>query len=164
MADQPVLGCAQLKLQGLPDEDALALWRGMGVTGTRSELLALFRSFESHPLLLRALAAEVAACRRAQGNYGKWRANSIRTFDYAGLDLKQTQNHILHFALRGLSTEEKRVLNTIVAPRAPAAYDVLAALLVGEEMTFADHAALDRTLRGLEDRGLIGWDREVESV
>ena len=153
-------GCAQLNLRGLPDEDALALWRGMGVTGTRSELLALFRSFESHPLLLRALAAEVAACRRAQGDYGKWRALNP-DFDYAGLDLKQTHYHILHFALRGLSTEEKRVLNTIVARRAPSAHDVLDAVLVGEEKTFADQAELDRTLRGLEDRGLIGWDREV---
>ena len=35
----------------LSNDDAIALWRRLGVSDSRQELVALFRSFERHPFL-----------------------------------------------------------------------------------------------------------------
>ena len=46
----------------------------------------------------------------------------------------------------------------------PAAYETLAALLVGEDRAtrpFSSDDALDRALADLDDRGLVGWDRRA---
>ncbi|MDP6111114.1 MAG: hypothetical protein QGF00_10715 [Planctomycetota bacterium] len=64
----PVPGCDASFLRGLTDDDAINLWRAFGVSGSREQLLPLFRSFENYPLLLRALAGEVAEYRSAPGN------------------------------------------------------------------------------------------------
>ena len=54
-------------LRGLSDDDALNLWRAFGVSGSRDELLRLFHIFDSHPLLIQALAGEIAHDHRARG-------------------------------------------------------------------------------------------------
>jgi hypothetical protein len=56
----PRPGCFRHVLRGLSDDDALGLWRALGVSGSRAELVPIFRSVESHPLLVQALASEVA--------------------------------------------------------------------------------------------------------
>ena len=53
------------------------------------------------------------------------------------------------------------VLLSLVAFRMPASYDSLEALCVGEGKACAGTEDLDHALTGLEDRGLIGWDREA---
>src|SRR6266571_3456293 len=57
-------GCGAIFLRGLTDDDALNLWRAFGVSGSREILLPLFRTFDNHPLLIQALAGEVAHDRR----------------------------------------------------------------------------------------------------
>ena len=57
----PRPGCSAYFLRGLRDDDALGLWRALGVSGARAELMPIFRSVESHPLLVQALASEVAS-------------------------------------------------------------------------------------------------------
>ena len=61
----PLPGCERYTIGGLDDDDALALWRAFGVTGTREQLLPVFNAFGNYPLLLRALAGEVAEFREA---------------------------------------------------------------------------------------------------
>ncbi|MEM1151576.1 MAG: hypothetical protein AAGI03_13625, partial [Pseudomonadota bacterium] len=146
-------------LPGLSDEDAVGLWRGMGVTGSRTELLPVFRSVQSHPLLIRALAAEVANYRPAPGDFARWRADNPG-FDPATLPLSASRSHILTYALQGLTPAAREVLITIVGFRLPTAYDTLLALSVGEGKACAEAGALHEILDALEDRGLIGWDRE----
>ena len=53
------------------------------------------------------------------------------------------------------------MLYTLVGFRMPATYDALDELLVGEGKTYARAQPLDTALAELEDRGLIGWDREA---
>ena len=53
------------------------------------------------------------------------------------------------------------MLNTLVGFRMPASYATLEALLVGAEKACNSVQDLDRALTELEDRGLIGWDREA---
>jgi tetratricopeptide (TPR) repeat protein len=178
----PLPGSFALFLTGLTDDDLLGLWREFKVTGSRDELLALFRKFENHPLLVQALASEVANDRRAPGDFDRWR-KAHREFDPFRLLLVHVKSHVLEFALHGLDAAARKLLETIAAFRMPVNHDTLAALLVrsasepgqkqgvletlkglvgeAEWVKFADEAALDKTLADLEDRGLLGWDRRA---
>jgi hypothetical protein len=187
----PIAGSFALFLTGLGDDDALNLWRsfkadGVTMTGSRDVLLPIFRRFGSHPLVIRALAGEVANFRKAPGDVEKWlKANpDFERALLSKLRLDDAQAHVLDYALRGLSEVEKQVLHTIAAFRMPASYDTLASLLVegvapvvephpdedeaGEELKtppqpkpFATENGLDNVLTTLEDRGLVGWDRRT---
>jgi tetratricopeptide (TPR) repeat protein len=156
----PRPGCFAYFLRGLSDDDALALWRGLGVSGARQELVPIFRSVGNHPLLIQALAGEVGNYRKAPGDFAAWRAEH-RNFDPASLPLVQSRTHFLALALKGLDERNSEVLRTLVGFRMPASYATLEALLVGEGKACAAAPELDRALSELEDRGLIGWDREA---
>ena len=156
----PAPGCSAYFLTGLSDDDALGLWRGLEIKGSRQELVPIFRRVEGHPLLVQALASEVANYRKAPRDFARWRADHSQ-FDPTSLPLVQSRTHILEFALAGLDADVLEVLRTLVAFRMPATYDTLEALLVGEDKTYRSSHGLDRTLTELEDRGLIGWDREA---
>jgi tetratricopeptide (TPR) repeat protein len=147
-------------LRGLSDDDAIALWRVLNVAGSRAELVPIFRSIEGHPLLVQALASKVANYRKAPGDFTQWRADHPQ-FDPTSLRLAQSRTHILEFALKGLSAKVREVLNTLVGFRMPASYATLEALLVGPDKGYGTAQDLDRALTELDDRGLIGWDREA---
>ena len=153
-------GCAAYFLRGLSNDDALALWRGLGSSGSRSELIPIFNSVQNHPMLVQALASEVANYRKAPGDFEAWRADHPQ-FNPTALPMVQSRTHILQFALEGLSKEHREVLHTIVGFRMPAPYATLEALLTGPGKLFAGIQMLDIALTALEDRGLIGWDREA---
>ena len=179
---QPWPGCYADFLTGLSDDDALALWRafiGSTRSGTSAQLLPLFRAFGNYPLLLRALAGEVAEYKPAPGDFERWRT-AHADFNPVALPLHNARTHVLAFALRGLSAAPRQVLHTIAAFRMPATWDTLRAVLVGGEekplpsmwdtlravlvgrgrqKPCRDAPALDATLTELEDRGLVGWDK-----
>jgi len=157
---QPRPGCLAYFLHGLSDDDALGLWRALNVAGSRAELVPIFRSVEGHPLLVQALASEVANYRKAPGDFAQWRADHPQ-FDPTSLPLVQSRTHILKFALEGLSDKVRDVLHTLVGFRMPASYATLESLLVGRKKACGSAQELDRALTELEDRGLIGWDREA---
>ncbi|MEM7427491.1 MAG: DUF4062 domain-containing protein [Pseudomonadota bacterium] len=154
-------GCEALMLTGLESEDAVALWREMGVSGEVEELQKLFATFDNYPLLVRALAGEVARYRPAPGNFTIWQ-QSNPDFDPYTLPIVQVKSHVLQHALTGLEDRQRDLLHTIAAFRSPATYDTLLGLFqrAGKEWSADD---LDRELTGLEDRGLVGWSREQNS-
>ena len=156
----PRPGCFPYFLRGLSDDDALALWRALNVAGSRAELVPIFRSVESHPLLVQALASEIANYKKAPGDFAKWRSDHPQ-FNPASLPLVQSRTHILEFALDGLSAKVREVLSMVVGFRMPASYASLEALLVGRKKACNSAKDLDRALTELEDRGLVGWDREA---
>jgi len=156
----PLPGGVAVFLEGLTDDDALNLWREFKVTGSREQLLPLFRSFGNYPLLIRALAGEVANYREAPRDFDKWRAANP-DFNPAALPLKNAKTHVLEFALRGLGKTRQQVLHTLTAFRMPATWDTLRALLVGEGKPCVDNRALDAVLTELEDRGLMGWNKQA---
>lgn len=157
---EPLPGCYAIFLQGLADDDALELWRAFGATGARDSLLPLFQRADNHPLLIQALASEVARYRPEPGDFDAWRRDHP-DFDPFSLPLVQVKSHVLDFALRGLDDQAQQVLRTIAAFRMPARYDTLAALLIGEGKPCADERELDAVLTELEDRGLVGWDKRA---
>lgn len=156
----PLPGCFALFLTGLADDDALELWRAFGVTGSREMMLPLFRSFDNHPLIIQALASEVARYRHAPGDFDAWR-RAHPDFDPFSLPLVQVKSHVLEYALRGLNDQARQTLHTIAAFRMPARYDTLTALLIGEGKPCAGEHELDEVLTELEDRGLVGWDKRA---
>jgi tetratricopeptide (TPR) repeat protein len=156
----PLGSCYAAFLPGLSDDDALELWRAFGATGARDSLLPLFQRAGNHPLLIQALASEVARYRPAPGDFDAWR-RAHPDFDPFGLPLVQVKSHVLAFALCGLDNKAHQVLRTIAAFRMPARYDTLAALLIGEGRPCADDRELDEVLTELEDRGLVGWDKRA---
>ena len=129
-------------------------------SGTSEQLLPLFRAFDNYPLLLRALAGEVAGYRPAPGDFDRWR-QAHADFNPAALPLQNARTHVLAFALRGLSAVHRHVLHTIAAFRMPATWETLRTVLVGTEKQklCRDERMLDATLTELEDRGLVGWDK-----
>jgi tetratricopeptide (TPR) repeat protein len=157
---EPLSSCAAIFLKGLADDDALELWRTFGASGARDSLLPLFQRADNHPLLIQALAGEVARDRRAPGDFDAWRC-AHSDFDPFSLPLVQVKSHVLAFALHGLGDKAQQVLRTIAAFRMPARYDTLASLLIGEGKPCADDRELDEVLTELEDRGLVGWDKRA---
>jgi tetratricopeptide (TPR) repeat protein len=155
---QPVPGAHAYFLGGLTDTDAVTLWRSWGITGSRAELIELFATFDNYPLLIRALAGEVARFRPAPRDFAAWQ-QANPGFDPFSLPLVQRKAHVLEYALGGLTEQELRVLHTVAAFRSPTVFLTLVALLVGDDRPCATQADLDRVLTDLEDRGLLGWDR-----
>lgn len=152
-------GCASEFLRGLDPADALELWRGMGVSGRDEQLEALFATFEHYPLLIRALAGKVARHRMAPGDYDRWRADNP-TFDPFTLPLTQVRSHVLTHALHELDPHGHALLRTVAGSRQPVDYAALKALFIeGGPRLGADD--LDQVLTDLEDRGLLGWNRET---
>jgi tetratricopeptide (TPR) repeat protein len=153
-------GCKAIFLRGLSDDDALNLWRSFGVSGSRETLLPLFHTFDNHPLLIQALAGEIAHDRRTPDDFDRWE-RAHRDFNPFSLSLVQVKSHVLEFALRGLDETAQKMLDTVAAFRMPATYDTLVALLVGDGKPFPNENALVTILSDLEDRGLLGWDRRA---
>jgi tetratricopeptide (TPR) repeat protein len=149
-------GSAAWFLAGMQPEDALALWRAMGVSGDDAELERLFISIEHYPLLIRALAGEVAGYRPAPGDLDAWR-RAHPDFDPFALPLVQAKSHVLAYALSDLGADASEVLQTVAAFRAPVDYQTVAALFVQRHGW--SPRRLDGVLTDLEDRGLLGWDR-----
>lgn len=161
---QPLPGCYPLFLNGLTNDDALALWRefiGGQRSGTSEQLLPLFNAFGNYPLLVRALAGRVANYRSAPGDFDRWQTDHPGFNPAAELDLRNAKTHVLHYALEGLGEAQRQVLHTVAAFRIPATWDTLRAVLTGEDKPCRDDCTLDDVLTELEDRGLVGWDRRA---
>lgn len=146
-------------LVGLQDDDAVDLWRAFGVSGSRYELLQMFHRFENYPLLIRALAGEVARYRRSPSDFDAWQKANPGFNPFRNLTLVQVKSHVLEYALRELDEQVRNVLHTIGALQFPASYDDLVKLLVGDDKLYCSEKDLDTGLTELEDRGLIGWNR-----
>jgi len=157
-AGQALGGCHAHFLTGLSDDDAVGLWRDLGVTGSRERLLALFHTFGSHPLLVQTLAGAIANYRPSPGDFEAWQ-QAHPLFDPFTLPLTQVKTHVLRYALAGLGTIPRKVLESVAGFRMPAGYQTLAALHTGRTCPNPD--ALHQALEELEDRGLLGWDRRA---
>ena len=108
------------------------------------------QEFEGHPLLIRALAGEIARDRRSPRDFDKWK-ECHPAFNPFGLPM--VKSDVLAYALEGLGPEELALLRAIAGFRMPAPYETLAALLVGEDRLtrpFSSEDDLDRALAGLD--------------
>lgn len=153
-------GVTTRDLGGLRVEDAVDLWRRLGVSGTTEQLSPFFTSFDSYPLIVRTLAGIIAHYRPAPGDFSAWLADHP-DFNPYSLELVQRHTHVLQYALRGLRSDLRRVLSTLAAFRMPTNYERLLRLMVGKGRFYQAERHLDSALTALEDRGLVGWDRQA---
>lgn len=126
----PILGSFAMFLTGLEDAEALQLWRTYGCTGSDEEMLAIFRTFDNYPLIIRSLAGEVQAS--TKGDFDVWRRAHP---DFAPLRQPKdaVKSHVMSFVLGGLDLGARRTLETIAAFRMPTFYDALSSLLVKDD-------------------------------
>ena len=155
--------CHLIKLMGLSNTDALDLWKAYGGKGSTQTLTRLFDSFGKHPLLIKILASEVSQFREAPGDFDAWQ-NAHPEFDPYGLPIATVRTHVLEYALKGLSDEQKKTLRMMAGMRHPAMRAHLRQFLVragpsDEGKPFEQSSDLGSVLAALESRGLIGWDR-----
>ncbi|MCB0056021.1 MAG: DUF4062 domain-containing protein, partial [Caldilineaceae bacterium] len=129
---RPAPGSYLILQEGLAPNDALVMWRELGVSGARDQLLPLFASINYHPLLIQALAGEVAARRAAPGDFDAWQQAHPGLQPAADLDLRQRQSHILAYALHNLGSDQRQVLHTLAGFRMSTGYETLRALMVGD--------------------------------
>jgi len=154
------VGCYHYRLEELHEDDALDLWRACKIKGSRDVVQPYLASFRNHPLLIKLLAGVIKKYRRAPGDFEQWR-QSNSTFDPFSLEIKQVKSDILKFALQDLDQISRRVLQIIAGFRIPPSYEQVIDLLVGEGKPITTEAILEQALQDLEDRGLLGWDRDA---
>ncbi len=127
---RPIAGVAHHELDGLSPPDALALVRQAGVKGDEKAILAFADQFGRHSLLLLIVCGMIADYRKKPYDFDAWRADPI----YGGglklseVELKQRSTHILHYALRGLNEQTRKLLCRIAVISENATYDTLAVL------------------------------------
>ena len=160
VGEKAVVGCYHYRLEGLHEDAALEMWRGLDAQGSRDAVQPFLASFKNHPLLIKLLAPVIANYHEAPGDFEQWRQNNS-TFDPFSLDIKQTKSHILKFALQDLDQISQKVLQIIAGFRISPSYKQVIDLLVGEGKPISTEVALKQALEDLKDRGLLGWDREA---
>jgi tetratricopeptide (TPR) repeat protein len=180
-------GVSRLRLPGLSDADMGTLLARLGVRGRTESISEFFGSLGNHPLLAGLVAGLVNDYRPAPGDFDAWLGDPAGggALRIPALSLTQRRTHILAAALTGLDPGSQRLLGwmsvlagavdweTLVAispfrpppPTLVRARPKALAWLRRREHAGAPGAGpralarLDATLKDLEDRGLLWWDR-----
>ena len=148
-------GAEIVSLRGLGDDDALEIWRSLGASGTQDELRPLFKQLDSHPLLIRILAGELAHILGTPRDYYRW-LESNPDLDLSAGSFVQRKNEVFEYVLSGMPSSHRRVLSVLAGLRMPVTYDVLGAIFANSGNAFENESEFDAVLGELEDRGLLG--------
>ena len=142
----------------------------------------MFHTFGNHPLLVQALASEVANNHGLPGDWDDWRAKrpDFNPFRYKRR-LVKLRTHILEHSFRGLPKDAVDVLDVLPALRLATEYQHLHGIFLSQDGTshlgitdkesppsrhrnFKTGGELDDALTVLHDRGLIGCHENVYDV
>jgi len=144
-------GVREVELQAMSKTDAVAFFHAQGIRGTHAEIEAACEPYGYRPLSLRILAGLVANDRRAPGDIAV--AKNLEITD----DIIQNKHHILESAFNSLSASQRKLLGRIACFRTPMEYKALKTIQgSGKGSEF-----FDESLKTLEGRGLLHWDRQA---
>jgi len=144
-------GVREEELQAMSKQDAVAFFHAQGIRGTHAEIEAACEPYGYHPLSLRILAGLVANDRRVPGDIAV--AKNLEITD----DIIQNKHHILETAFKSLTVSQRKLLGRIACFRTPMEYVALKAIhATGKGSEF-----FDESLKKLESRGLLHWDRQT---
>ena len=144
-------GVREEELKEMKKEDAVAFFHAQGIRGTHAEIEAACEPYGYHPLSLRILAGLIVNDRNAPGDI-----SAAKTLEITG-DIIQNKHHVLETAFNSLSASQKSLLGRVACFRAPTSYDALKTIQgSGQGNNF-----LDDSLKALESRGLVHWDRKA---
>jgi len=144
----PLASCRREDMTSLDPEDAITLFRLMGVKGTRFEINTVCASYGYHALALRLLCGYIV-------NHVS-QANDIRValqYD-ATEELIPRKHHILELAYNALEPSERLLLSRMAAFRSPVGHEAIAYLEVHQTKK-----GVERAIKVLANRGLIWLDR-----
>jgi tetratricopeptide (TPR) repeat protein len=163
-------GCHLEPLRKLSDHETLELWHTLDIRGATEQLLRVSNAFGNCPLVIRALAGEVVRFPETRRNFDLWlKANpDFKLSSPAPESIERTKEYVLRFALRNLGDLQMRVLRTFAGFRMPQDWSTIRKVLVSQgevSNKFVDLCRDDRELSvvigELNDRNLLGWDRET---
>ena len=144
-------GVREEELKEMKKEDAVAFFQAQGIRGTHAEIETACEPYGYHPLSLRILAGLIINDRNAPGDI-----SAAKTLEITG-DIIQNKQHVLATAFSTLSPSQKSLLGRVACFRAPTSYDALKTIQgSGQGNNF-----LDDSLKALESRGLVHWDRKA---
>ena len=121
-------GVELLDLKGLSDHDVLGLFRDYGVTGSSWQMVEFARSFESHGLLLALIIGKILSYPYARRDFDRWYADDGQHLRLSSLDLAEKRNHILRFAVEGLSPGAGALLRRLAVFNYPFDFDAALAI------------------------------------
>ncbi|WP_176793407.1 DUF4062 domain-containing protein [Rhodospira trueperi] len=130
-AHQPLPGVDRVLLQGLSPEDAEALLRTCGVSGSGAKMQRYLKeNCGNHPLVIGVLAGLINEHLSAPGNFDAWAEDPQggKTLNLGSLDLKQRRNHILESGLRALPDEGRTLLGAMSLLSTAIEYETLTAI------------------------------------
>lgn len=160
-SSQAIPGVLHERLPGLRPPDAEKLLRLCGVTGSSQEIQSYLKSHcDCHPLVTGVLAGLINDYFPDRGNFDAWATapDGGAALDLADLDLVQKRNHILRAALDALSEKGREVLSTLALLSEAVDSATLSAL--NSHIGTAEELA--NTIRDLERRGLLQYDRQAK--
>jgi hypothetical protein len=179
---QRMPGVWQLRLPGLTDADTRALLDRLDVHGSEPAIASFFGPLGNHPLLVGIVAGMVRDYRAEPGGFDRWLADpeAGSALRLPELSLVQRRTHILTAALDRLEPGARRLLGWISVlagkvswatleainpfqPEPPGPIESDLAAWRSSEPVLRATAQLNATLKDLEERGLLLWDRSSNS-
>ncbi len=144
-------GVREEELKEMKKEDAVAFFHAQGIRGTHAEIEAACEPYGYHPLSLRILAGLIVNDRNAPGDI-----SAAKDLEITG-NIIQNKHHVLETAFNTLSLSQKSLLGRVACFRAPTSYDALKTI----QGSGHGNDFLDDSLKALESRGLVHWDRKA---
>ncbi|MFZ4508197.1 MAG: ATP-binding protein [Fimbriimonas sp.] len=126
----PLPGVQRLVLPGLDDEDAEAMLRSFGVSGTSAGIRYYLSNYcANHPLVIGVLGGLINSPGPHRGNFDAWAADPDygAKLDLSRLDLVQRRNHILLAALEALAPTSRQLLSSLALLTDAVDFDTLRA-------------------------------------
>ena len=148
---QLLQGVREEELEAMDKQDAVAFFRAQGIRGTHAEIEAACEPYGYHPLSLRILSGWILNNRSTPGDIAAARNLELTK------DIIQNKHHILEVGFDSLSPSQKKLLGRIACFRAAMTYEALKTL----HGDGRGNLAFDKSLKALESRGLLHWDRKT---
>ncbi len=109
-------GVQHIHLNGLHPDDALALVQYAKVrVDNVPQFQQFMKQFGYHSLLVKLVAGRVNKFRRGRGDFDAWYDLEGRHLTVADFDVKQSQTHVLQYALDGLDAAQMHFLSQVAA-------------------------------------------------
>lgn len=127
---EPIPGVEHFSLEGLSDSDVLAFMGYSGISGNKMEMLRFSAKFGCHSLVLKVVCGMINRYRKSPGNFDAWLSDPEHggSLKLQKVDLTQSKNHILAFAMSDLDMKTRQVLHRIAILSEDVDYNTISVL------------------------------------